>query len=267
MFRFGRTLCFWALLLFVASACVLAIALLSSTYQACVADEHAHYPSQKQQSPLSRIGVLVRCEAAPLDKHAGSLTAIGTFAIAVFTLTLWKVTDRTLRLARDEFNATHRPKIFVQTVSVTNDGESVGRYPAGNETRAPEPCEGIITVANGGDSPAFIIEWQSIVYLQLSGMPFKPPLDIAVPQRPKPDTPGISPGVIESMKHSQTKPVDQDWRTLRQGEGHRMFFIGRILYEGPDKVRRSTGFCREWDKALGSGRWKPTDYSEYEYAY
>ena len=66
--------------------------------------------------------------------------------------------------------------------------------------------------------------------------------------------------------HSQVHAIDQEWQSFVEGVGDRMFFIGRITYEGPDKIRRSIGFCREWDKTK-EGRWKPTNYSEYEYSY
>lgn len=240
----------------------------SPAYKRCVSEEHAHQTAQEQQDPLSNVGIFFRCEAAPLDRHAGALTAIGTIAIAFFTLTLWAVTDNALRLARDEFNATHRPKIYVQTISITERGETPGRYAGGDRIKEEaKPCEGIITVANGGDSAAFLVQWQSVVYLQTSGNAFTPPLDLAPVQRPNPNAPGISPGVIESMKHFQVRPVDRDWQAYQQGAGHKIFFIGRIIYEGPDKIRRTTGFCREWDNALGAGRWKPTNYSEFEFAY
>lgn len=228
------------------------------------ANQSANHQTTNVQKPVSLEERLARS-----DERLGDWTeavAIFTFFLTVATIALAAISLRQIKLGRDEFIATHRPRIFVQTVSITENGKSVERY-ASEDRAKTTPCEGIITVSNGGDSAAFIVEWQSIVYLQLSGAVFRPPLDVAAVQRPKPNSPGISPGVIESIKHFQVSPTDRDWRQYQQGVGHRMFFIGRISYEGPDKIRRRTGFCREWDKALGEGRWKTVKDSEYEYAY
>lgn len=55
--------------------------------------------------------------------NAVTITAAATVAIAWFTLTLkrstdnlWKTADDQIKLARDDFNATHRPKIRIKNV-------------------------------------------------------------------------------------------------------------------------------------------------------
>lgn len=198
---------------------------------------------------------------------AGGWTAIFTALLTVSTIGLWFVTRGSLALARDEFNATHRPKLFVNDVAVTDYGRRATLYPTTEPDKTePGPARGIITVANGGDSVAFIIEWQAVVYYQASDAAFAPHLDTAEIQRPKPDAPGILPGTFEYLGHSQRHIIDREWEWFKTGAGHKMFFIGRVTYEGPDKIRRTTGFCRSYDKA-DQGRWQPTDYTEYEYGY
>jgi len=67
-------------------------------------------------------------------------------------------------------------------------------------------------------------------------------------------------GTLEFEHH----PVDHEWDEFVH-EGGRMFVIGRIFYEGADKIRRVTGFCREY--STKTGMYTGLKDSEYEYAY
>lgn len=60
---------------------------------------------------------------------ANTVTAAATFAMAVLTLALgvanfllWRATQRQIKLGRDEFNATHRARILIQSVNVVDPG-------------------------------------------------------------------------------------------------------------------------------------------------
>jgi hypothetical protein len=194
-----------------------------------------------------------------LDDHNGLVTAIATIFIAGFTATLYSVTGRAVKLANDEFVATHRPKIFVHSVAVT----AKGRRGNPRIDRPFEPARAIITIVNGGESWATIIEWCAVIYYQSPQAAFTPRLGDS--QKPQADAPLIVPGQWEDLGHNQANVVDSDWEQF-VAEGGRMFFIGKITYEGPDKIRRNTGFCREHD-AKDAGAWRRVTDSEYEYAY
>jgi len=148
--RAARSFLFVALFLLGAITCICGIT-FSSSYKRCVADEHQRQAAEKEKSAFSGIGILIRCEAVPLDRHAGALTAVGTFMIAVFTLTLWIVTGNALRLARDEFNSVHRPKIRVRF------------FP---ELPVPGSKPMVVTyeIVNIGDVPATILRHELSVY-------------------------------------------------------------------------------------------------------
>lgn len=95
---FARRLLFAAIVACGAAACIEAIALFSSSYKTCVANEDGRQTREKEPGTLSSIGVLVRCEAVPLNENSGALTAVGTFIVALFTLTLWLASDKQGRL-------------------------------------------------------------------------------------------------------------------------------------------------------------------------
>lgn len=202
-----------------------------------------------------------------LTRYTGQLSR-WTFALFMATVVLGLLglgggilSYRQFRLARTEFIATHRPKLFVQTVTVTNKGTRIVRNGKMHHT----PASAIITVANGGDTPAFIIEWQAVIYYQRPEAAFTPGLGTEPIQRPKIDAAGIIPGEFQKIGHTQMHVVDDDWEEFVNAGGQ-MFFIGRITYQGADKIKRNTGFCRRYDSSE-AGAWRPVKESEYEYTY
>ncbi|HUX54907.1 MAG TPA: hypothetical protein VMV56_10860 [Williamwhitmania sp.] len=63
-----------------------------------------------------------------LDIHVGAITAVATTIIAAFTIALacstkklWGITKESVDLAREEFTASHRPRIILRNVSVINE--------------------------------------------------------------------------------------------------------------------------------------------------
>lgn len=89
----------------------------SSSYRKCISD-HANYGHEDKLSNLNKmtqsdpkvevLPVFLLCEGKFIDENNGTLTAIATFAIAGFTLTLWRATallwragEHQLRIADD----------------------------------------------------------------------------------------------------------------------------------------------------------------------
>src|SRR6267154_4374112 len=99
---------------------------LSPSYKQCDAHEKQYAATEKaRNSQEERARRFVICEGAFVDANREAITAAATVAIAAFTLVLWLATSRqarltaqTIALARDEFNATHRPRIRVRHVTL-----------------------------------------------------------------------------------------------------------------------------------------------------
>ncbi|HEX4027723.1 MAG TPA: hypothetical protein VHX18_08885 [Rhizomicrobium sp.] len=197
------------------------------------------------------------------DPNAMFAGAVALFTLGLLAASVWTnlINLQQIRLARDEFNATHRPKIFIQSVAVTDKGQ----HPfSGGDFH--KNARGVITIANGGDATAFIIAWRAVIYFQSATSAFVPHLDEAPIQTPAADAPGIVPGGWQDIGHQQVQAVEQAWAQFVAEDGSRMFFIGRITYQGKDKITRNTGFCREYDR-IDRGAWLAIKDSEYEYAY
>lgn len=87
-----------------------------------------------------------------LEAHNQTISALATLVIAAFTITLWwtasrqsRLTQDAIALARDEFLATHRPKIIVHSTEIDWRDSDEG------------PCIGArVTIVNAGASEALL---------------------------------------------------------------------------------------------------------------
>jgi hypothetical protein len=106
----------------------------SPSFQKCIG-EHADQEGPEKAADLHNVVVrrsaaippFLLCEGAFIDENNGTLTALATIAIAGFTLTLWRATTEqgrltrdALKLARDEFIASHRPRLRVYAFEVSD---------------------------------------------------------------------------------------------------------------------------------------------------
>jgi hypothetical protein len=126
------------------SACAVAIAVFlwaennfSRSFQNCVACEAAkqNAESANEYGKIIRvIGAQIVCTIHLVDRHNGFFGLLATLVIAAFTVVLAFVSNRQARLtsaaievARDEFNATHRPRIILREaiISPVLEGEPV----------------------------------------------------------------------------------------------------------------------------------------------
>jgi hypothetical protein len=102
---------------------VLALA-FSQSFQRCIDANAYDYNGHALQKDFWHIiGMWVWCGSGALNDYAAVLTALATFAIAWFTLTLYeatklqaRITGDALKLAQDEFNATYRPKLRIRRI-------------------------------------------------------------------------------------------------------------------------------------------------------
>ena len=189
-----------------------------------------------------------------------NLTAIATLVIAIFTVVLAivsyyqaRLTRQTIDLARDEFSATHRPRLFVQSVIVRSYGRGEP-----NET----PARMIFHMINGGDARCRLLDWEATIYFQTDEAMFQPKFGATLYNTDK-EKYVLAPGEAGTLE------VEQRHDSLGVGQFDvglaRLFVLGRLTYQGDDGISRAPGFCREYSR--DDGMWHIMKDSEYEYAY
>jgi hypothetical protein len=164
------------------------------------------------------------------------------------TIGLYFSGQKQLRLARDEFEATHRAKVRVRRINLQGSRDDFSGF--------------IFYLANVGDSDATI---RTIG----CGMTRKETGAWLGDQPPDPRANVLTP-------HDQTLPmgparpflftvvVDNDARAaIREGR-HDLFVIGGIEYSDRSKIIRNTGFCWVYDHRIRDFR-KSKEDEEYNY--
>jgi hypothetical protein len=191
-----------------------------------------------------------------LDDHNGAVSAAATVVIAMLTVALVWVTRRQAKLTRDsidvarqEFAATHRPRIFAQSFLLKRGGGRGG-------TDSID-----LTIINGGEADATILDYVIYPYRKTEEMVFLPGLV-------RPDPIALPPEAIVHPGEMFTIVADRHGTDLGSFEyeaGTKIFAIGKITYRGGDGIVRITGFCREY--FAGEGMWHRVPDSDQEYAY
>jgi hypothetical protein len=188
-----------------------------------------------------------------VDTHNGAVTAIATIFIAVFTVILAIVTSRQARLAQaaiklatDEFNATHRPKLHVRNI-VIKPSFSKGKLLTGQ-----------FYISNVGSSPATITESHCESLCNVNGLPM---------ERPYEGLDGNNPIGKKTLLPGQSWPALFQSETPFLGfpEAHRLFVMGWVEYVDNGGTRRRTAFCREYIEKDGGGRFYAVTDPDYEH--
>jgi hypothetical protein len=260
MLKHSRSFLAGAFFVFVLVALAL-IGTLSPSYQKCAAD-HERNHGQNEQHDLHEaiadrvhIPAFLLCEGAFIDENNGTLTALATIAIAAFTLTLWRATTEqgrltrdTLRFARDEFIATHRPRIVIRHV----------QFAGGNSYRVGKKLCISFRFWNAGDTEAKIVEICTDVIV--AGI-----IEYLSPRfhRYKPTGLFIKAGdgdLYEAVSHDVFSNVDQ---ASLVGVRSHIFLVGYITYEDGVGGTRQKGFCRRY--LPWTNRFIVEKESDYEY--
>lgn len=192
-----------------------------------------------------------------LNTNSGAITAIATGVIAWFTVSLATVSRRQaelisdqIQLARDEFNATHRPKIIVR-----------GFFMMKPDLPPGEPVRFGFVAHNIGETPGTIVEISTAATVLQA--------DDQVPQNsgiPGPKTLNLT---LASGQHEVLPTGDgytiTDSDAIEIGAGNSVLLcVGVVIYVDGAKIRRQTGFSRRYRPR---GRVWDIVESEYEYAY
>lgn len=235
----------------------------SQSFKSCIHDhknDEAYY-GLKDESVSNRFfarrHLQFDCAGEAIDKHNSVVTAIATVFIAFFTLTLWnatsehsRITDRVLRLARDEFISTHRPRLRVRGILFEGfSNAEIGRA--------------WIYVANVGVNDAFNIRFDA-VFAQRDGNVRKPPWaeNLSPDNRHGPQTltggkrDTYEPSIAADLMPFEAGEIRKETRTL--------LLIGRIHYSDAIGTERQAGFGWSYDPSTGEFR-KPKGEDEYNY--
>lgn len=217
----------------------------------CYEGEKAEY--KKEGIPS---GATVTCREHWVDRNreyidvaSVAVTAIFTAFLGISTYWLWLATKRTADLAREEFIATHRPKIRVRAVQFTDAQRSKpGKYPVSficrNEGETRAIIINLATAFIGSAVPARITNPPKFRNRKVSIL-----LDV---------------GAEITFTSASKMTLDDNVRSAIATDHWGEFFVGVISYLDGNEVARKIGFARKCDIF---GMWKPHDDDEYEYSY
>jgi hypothetical protein len=234
----------------------------SPFFQKCISEEggsKGEQPAKESNSSVSPIiTAYVRCSGRFMDGHGVGLTAIASFIIAAFTATLWIATKQqgfvtleSLRLAREEFISTHRPKIIIHTVDVARFANAGNPESIGS---GMDKVGAVFLCINKGRTPALNIEVRGATMASQN-------IPDAKIQRPIIKTVDSLESGIKIWTEIDTGRSFQEMFAFRQP----IYFIGTIAYFDKSANRRETGFCYEFIPDRSS--WIRTESKAHNYAY
>jgi hypothetical protein len=157
-------------------------------------------------------------------------------------------TEKSVELAREEFNLTHRPRVIVRGVSLN-----------------PRTFEIEFVIANIGDTRATICQRSEVLWLpeSIENLPATPPYG-------DPDYQPITLERCESVPLVSHPAADVEGQcgyrlaqTLDTAPNKPILFVGYLFYEDSIKRKYLTAFMRTYD--FGTQRFKRTDDPDYEY--
>jgi hypothetical protein len=210
------------------------------------------------------------CREAPIERffvgigslvHAYStdLAAISTVVIAIFTVTLWRATSgqlrevqKSLKLARDEFNATHRPKIAIISLEQPES--------AANDPKATVAA--VIRIANEGISKATNVSIYGLI--KIDEFDPDPGLDLTLLEARNEILSGASTfNVGSALNCSECASRSVISEPFSGTIPEFPYCIGRIDYSDATGAARQTGFCWKWEAYV----WVHVQTSSYDYSY
>jgi hypothetical protein len=265
MLKHARFFLGWCIVALIVSV-VAWSATYSPSYQKCIG-EHADQEGREKVAGLHNVVVrrsaaiplFLLCEGAFIDENNGTLTALATIAIAGFTLTLWRATTEqgrltrdALKLARDEFIASHRPRLRVYAFEVSD-----------RDLPHDRPVCVLFRAQNIGETAARISKVEGTIFISpRNNVPLEPGkpfrftlnLDIAL-QSGEPEQFSIENGPVVT---------EHDATSIYAGQTP-LVCIGRVTYLDDNGINRELGFCRKFSfRPYGS---ETVNNPEYEYAY
>lgn len=201
-----------------------------------------------------------------MDIISIALTAIATVAIAIFTFLLfvynrkmWETTAQSIELSRQEFIASHPPKLRVNSV----------RLRFYSETAKPWKIQCVITNIGGTSTT---IKESNLTFDKLNKIENQ--LPVVLPfgdQEHMLSEAAIAPGeyiIGELILNEQIRTaldIDMWQGTRRDNETPLFYFFGYIDYLDDAGINRKTAFCRGYN--VEQYRFTAVQDDDYEYSY
>ena len=222
------------------------------------------------------------CVGHVTNVYQAPITALSGLVVAMFTGTLWWVTRRAVRateiaadaarkgieLARIEFISSHRPRLAIRNVVLTQDeshwraqqGITIGEIPRGQ-----------LYVVNTGGSEALITDAMVMIHTQeKSVLPMERPYEGQHGNMGRFSAPLLA-GQSVPIPFASDRPISDD-QTIRilEGAGGFLYVMGWVEYRsalydiGSDShVVRRTAFCRVFNAE--TGRFVRVNDEDYEH--
>jgi hypothetical protein len=231
---------------------------IASSFQSCISKQASQnspeHANDQGQAVVAIIRAQAICSLRLIDQHNGFFAALAAIAVAAFTFTLWVSTDKQARLtaqntklAREEFIATHRPKIKIHAVEITR-----------TEVDGDNRIGASILCFNVGESVAKNVEVRGEIFM---GPRFAIDVQRPIVRR--------FPEVLSGQKFRAE--MNSDWQVVYAAAGKRTgihcYCIGWIAYWDETGHRRETGFCFQTEFSNEGDRWVSAGKPEYEYDY
>jgi hypothetical protein len=207
-------------------------------------------------------------------RHAShdNVIAFGTILIAIFTYVLyrstdklWEAGDQQFKIIREEFTATHRPRLHVRNVvvnrPVTIHDQRFPLFQAGHIVR------GQFFVVNTGGSDARVQDGHCLVFWTIRDLPMRRPYEgaddnLQIMKRI------LRPGESTSVLFNSDEPLPESLRNIGGNEIGRanVYVMGWITYLDESDIVRRTSFCRRYQQnPSGDGRFVIEENTDYEH--
>jgi hypothetical protein len=195
------------------------------------------------------------------------LTAFGTLVLAAFTYTLWRatytqadLTRRSIELAKEEFNVSHRPRLRVRHLNfLFSEGQTSVSHEAAAEVE--------VTVVNVGDR-----EMRGFEFFYAIGW-FTSPNDAMsayyeFQQVMKSPNTVLVPGAFEHLSFVVQPMKSDQAASITPPSKAKVMMLARVDYWDSEGTKRSTGYFRESPGSREDGlvaEFAIVDHNDYEY--
>jgi hypothetical protein len=154
----------WAIaILIFAYGCLQYLVLGSPSFVGCIKQEAQNQADHtpRENNPIASVAVGYRdCLGQFLNENTGAITGLGTAFVALFTLTLYLITNKAVNLARREFEVNQRPVVYIQRFEseITTEADAdLKSLPEDAKSKQPELAPTRFAVQpiwrNSGENP------------------------------------------------------------------------------------------------------------------
>jgi hypothetical protein len=185
---------------------------------------------------------------------------------------MWRTTNKTVSLMREDMTNTHRPRLRIRNVIVQQPQDALGkkwpRFHRGHVVR------GQFYIVNVGSGRADILDGHCTVLWTQDGLPMARPYEGAGDNLNAAGRTLLS-GESTLVIFENEKMVGEEGSTfgMRTILGHNFYVMGWVTYSDRNNNVRRTAFCREYFKNKGpndefvggDGRFFPVNNPDYEH--